>query len=100
MEVVRLVEASLGVSNGPSADTISQVLSNTVNATAALLNAGSTNEGIGQVLLDAAPILIEVATELGIGSFLGAHTPSQRTPLVTTYVRTIVKQHKLISYST
>lgn len=55
-----------------------------MNASAALLDAGNTNNGIGHVLLDAAPILAEVAVELGIGNFLGAHSSSQRAPLVTT----------------
>ena len=83
--MVRLVEAALGVTGGGSSGgLVPQVLSDTVNVTAALLDAGSSDNSVGQVLLDAAPVLAEVALELGIGSFLGAHTSSQRTPLVTT----------------
>ena len=69
---------------GPVGEFIAlQILSNTVNATAALLNAGSANNGVGQILLDAVPILAEVAAELGVANFLGEHSPSQRSPLVT-----------------
>ncbi|KAI5123185.1 hypothetical protein M0805_003952 [Coniferiporia weirii] len=86
VKVVRAVEGSLGIgsSGSKSSGLLSGILSK-LNATASILDAALEGGAVGEALLDAAPILAEVALELGIDIIIGGGAPS-RTPLVTTFM--------------
>ncbi|OCB87636.1 glycoside hydrolase family 5 protein [Sanghuangporus baumii] len=88
VKVVRAVETLLDVENLDSTapeGLLESLLGNTLNVTQSLLGGQSYGGTLGKVLTDAAPIFVQVASELGIGSILTGGLPS-RTPLVTMFM--------------
>ncbi|KLO07159.1 glycoside hydrolase family 5 protein [Schizopora paradoxa] len=88
VKVVRAVELALGITVPNEGSALSSRASN--NATASLLQTSkeltsSSDTEVAQALADAAPVLAEVLSELGLASLL-FNGPPLRTPLVTTFM--------------
>ena len=73
MQTIRAVEAILGIVSddlniaSTTASSLSNLLQETGNLTEALVKAGTTTNGtVFEVLVEAAPILVEVAEQLGL----------------------------------
>ena len=96
MQTVRAVEAILGIvsevgsTDLGSAESITGSLTNLIqttgNLTEALIKASTTTNGtVVTALAEAAPMLLEIADELGISDLLLTEAlSSSRTPLTTT----------------
>ncbi|KAL5513348.1 hypothetical protein ACEPAH_3747 [Sanghuangporus vaninii] len=88
VRVIRAVETLLGVvdlnSTAPSG-LLEKLLPNTLNATKSILGGSVYGGSIGTVLLDAAPMIAEIAFKYGFDSILGGGCPN-KTPLTSVFM--------------
>ncbi|KAL5531296.1 hypothetical protein ACEPAG_4173 [Sanghuangporus baumii] len=88
VRVIRAVETLLGLvtldSTAPSG-LLEKLLPNTLNATESILGGDVYGGSIGTVLLDAAPMIAELALKYGFDSILGGDCPN-RTPLTSVFM--------------
>lgn len=88
VQAVRAVEKLLGIEspNNISSGGIGALVSNALNVTSSLLGGSSYGGAVGQALVDAAPMLAEVAAEIGIGNLLNGGGHASRTLLMTAFM--------------